>query len=154
MITDQDIIDTYAINLARFPNDGMKAALIATNEDMGMALELVSQCRQDREFEARQRELVEATGAKVYVPPKEVIVVEIMAIARNQDLSGDLRLRAYKLGCEIAGYISDKPGVQINNMVQNRVMHVGVFKDAAEWEETAVGRQQKLINAAYAKQSA
>lgn len=149
-----DIVDVYAIQLARFPNDGLKAALIATKEDMGMALELVAQCRQDAEFEFRQRELIEETGAKPYIPSKEMVIVEIMSIARNQELAGDLRLRAYKLGCEVAGYVSDKTGLTINNNVQNRVMQVSVFKDAGEWEETAVGRQQKLIDAAYAKSNA
>lgn len=149
---DDAVIDEYAIQLAKFPNDGMKAALIATANDMGDALELAAWCRQNNvAFEARQRELIAETGAKPFIPDKETVIVEILTIARNVEANGDLRLRAYKLAGEMAGYISNDPKVAIHNNITNKVMQVTTFPNEDVWEKTAVASQAKLIDAAYAK---
>lgn len=148
----QQIVDRYAIELAKHPDDRLRAALIACKDDMALALELMAQTAMDDGFEARQRELVEASGAKVYIPSKELVTLEILNIARKPDNQPDLRLRAYRLAAEIAGYMpkGDGTNININNGIVNRVMQAPLFGDADDWEKVAAKQQRELIDVAYA----
>lgn len=142
--------DIYALELAKHPNEPLKAALVATNNVLGDALRLMAECTGDPAFADRQRELVEAADATEFIPSKELVAFEILTLGRKADANDDFKLRAYRLFAEVMGFIkTGGAAVQVNNLVQNRVMVVTRHATEEDWEASALTQQTKLIDAAY-----
>lgn len=149
--------DTYAIQLARHPNDPLKAAEIATGGDIGMSLQLMAECDADLSFAERQRALIETSGVEEFLPSREMVGFEIVNVARAAMkeaslASKDFGLRAYKLYCEVVGIIEKGGGtsVVLQNNITNRVMQVATYENPEQWEQAATAQQKKLIDVAHA----
>lgn len=141
----EDIKNAYAYELARHPGDPLKAAtLCVPNGDWGMASELMCEMREDIGFADRQRDIVEAEGATGFIPTKEMIVFEILSVARQAE-NKETRLKAYELAAKMQGWI-EKGGTNVNlNVQNNRVMIVRRHDTMEEFEAAARAQQDRLI---------
>ena len=142
----EDIKNAYAYELARHPGDPLKAATICVpNGDWGMASELMCEMRSDIGFADRQRDIVENNEAATFLPTKEVIIFEILSVARAAE-NKETRLKAYELAAKMQGWIEKGGGTNVNvNLQNNRVMIVRRHDTMEEFEAAARAQQDKLI---------
>lgn len=133
----------FAANLLRSPDDPMKAAF-ATTPDTGLALQIARQWIDDPVVKVEQERLLNTSEAKSFLPSKEQQAKDIYAMATNDRLATEDRLKAHRLYAEVMGHI-EKPAVGggINILTQG----VMIVKDAgsdADWQEKAAQQQRAL----------
>lgn len=148
----RELKTAFAEALLRAPSQPVLAGRIAFPNDPQSAFRACNEWPFDAEVIAIQAELVKRHGAAHFLPSREDIANLVLAEAQATNFSGgkalaaEDRLKAYKLYCEIRGFI-EKPGVQIDNrsVTFNRVMVVKDHGSNDEWGAKVASQQERLL---------
>lgn len=147
METEKDIsmMQDFAANLLRYPDDPFKAAF-ATTPNTGLALQIAKNWPLDPIVKTHQDKLLSSGDAKQYLPTKETQAKDIYAIATCSQNAVEDRLKAHRLYAEVMGFIEKPtPGNQTNILNQG-VMIVRDAGSDADWQEKAAAHQRTLTS--------
>lgn len=134
----------FAMNLLRYPDDPNKAAF-ATTPDTGLALQIARQWLDDPVVLVEKDRLLATTEAKAFLPTKEQQAKDVYALAMNDRVEIEDRLKAHRLYAEIMSHIekpSNNGGINILTQGVMIVKDQGTDKD---WQEKAAVQQRTLI---------
>lgn len=76
----------------------------------------------------RQYKISGAHPVKVELPTKETIALELLALARNSEVSDKERVNAYKAHAEVMGYISKNVNKTVEDKTKRRLPTI-IFKE-------------------------
>lgn len=148
-MTEDEAKRIFAENLIRFPDDPFKAGCAVYGMDTGSALRAATLWVQDADVKKYQAELLAEHGIAYFLPSKDEFAKGVYDFATTIR-DPDNRIKALRLAAEVFGYI-EKPGVVVNNNVDNRrVMIVKDHGSDSDWETKAAKQQKKLITDASA----
>jgi hypothetical protein len=135
----------FAEELLREPNE-FKAALIVFPNDVATAMRVAGEWAHDTFVASEKLRLLDDLGPKAFLISKEDQAKDIYAIAQDEKLDVEVRLKAHRLYAEIMGNI-EKPqtGVNVNVGVQSHVMVVKDHGTDDEWESKAIKQQARLV---------
>lgn len=138
--------DMFAVALARDPSKALQAASYVFPEDRSEALRVAVEWVNDPYVLAKLSEFEAENGG---MPSKEKIGLRILAIADNEKIKPEDRLKALKLYADVFGFI-DKPGTSITNntLTVNRVMAIKDHGSDDDWEAKIASQQARLIDVA------
>lgn len=117
--SELDMKRTFAKAILRDPGNGLNIALELVN-DMGKAIGIASIWPTDPDVLKFKEELIKELGDAAFLPTKTEIAKKLLAFIDEKTTNGsymhssDDRLKAYKLYCEVLGYI-DKPAEKKSN---------------------------------------
>jgi hypothetical protein len=132
--------------LKRGDDHAYDAALAVTNGNVGMALQIASNWRNDPVVAEAKIALIEEKGVRYFLPTKEQQASDIYKMATDGKLDDEIRLKAHRLYAEIMGNI-EKPSINQGGMqvVNQGVMIVKEYGTDDNWEQRAEQQQRKLI---------
>ena len=137
----------FAANLLRYPDEPFKAAFATFPNNTGKALQIGRSWLDDPTVQTEKDRLLSSTDAKLYLPTKEMQAKDIYAIATNERIDTEDRLKAHRLYAEVMGFIEKPlPGNQTNILNQG-VMVVREVGTTDEWQEKLLEQQHALTHA-------
>lgn len=139
----------FAKYLIRTPDNPFAAAKVVfpAQDQVGIALEVAQRWVSDAFVLAEQDKLLSTYDAKAYLPTKEMQAKDIYAIAKDDKVATEDRLKAHKQYSELMGFIEKPaPNGQIN--VMQGVIIVKDHGSDDEWEKQAVAHQRALTGTA------
>jgi hypothetical protein len=142
-MSEQELKQKFAEALLKEP-DAFKAAF-ASIPDPGLALQAATLWVNDPIVLAHRHEFLEENGLRSILPTKEEQARDIYAIANNDKVDEEIRLKAHRLFAEVMGHI-EKPTIQGGTNILNQgVMIVRDYGTDDDWEQRAKQHQQTLI---------
>jgi hypothetical protein len=132
----------YAANLLRY-NDPFKAAF-ATTPDAGLALQIGRDWPRDPVVTTEMEKLLAGGDAKNFLPTKEAQAKNIYALAENEKVGVEDRLKAHRLYAEVMGFIEKPNAGNTTNILNQGVMIVKDHGSDEQWQENARAQQRKL----------
>lgn len=105
---EADLKRAFADALLRNPKKPAEAAYLVFpgGANAGRALQAANTWPHDPEVRKLQADLIAEHGAEHFLPTKEEVAMELLALSRDAEQSGQTRLGAYKLYLEARGELA------------------------------------------------
>ena len=145
-ITD-DLRERFASEFLRLNKDQYKAGAAIWPSDPNKGVALGMELAADPKTKQIIADLLNTKGPRAFLPTKEEAAAEIWAFATDKAVHRDAkdRLSAFRLFCDVMGFIEKAPANNINlGVVNNKVMVVQSYGSDDEWEQAALAQQRQL----------
>lgn len=145
---DLELKRAFALELLHTPKNPFGAAQrVLGFEDAGRCMRIYRLWEADPEVRAFKEEFLAELGEDVGLASKRDQSIDIYAMASNENLDPELRIKAHKLYADVRGFI-DKPSTTVNANVQinqNRVMIIQDHGSNEAWAAKAAAHQKQLL---------
>lgn len=124
----------------------LEAAEIALDGDTGEALRVAQEWDDSDEIQQLREDIEAEHGEGAVLPSRESVALEVLQHARRTD-NEDYKTRAYKLYCDMMGYIEKPAQTVVDNSTKtiNHVMRVPLATTMDDFKAMSAGQQTKLL---------
>jgi hypothetical protein len=139
----------FAIELLRFPGEGLRAATTVFGElhPIQGRMQIAELWSRDPEILQLCADLIDEHGEEYFLPTKADVARLIYKKANGANVDSENYAKLMRLFCEVRGFIQ-KAGTGDGPTTNNTQVNVLVVKDKGtdeQWQGTLVEQQRKLI---------